>query len=339
MAEDCAVEGHEPYRVPGFFHCAAEYLDNLGSPEATRAMLWETAWNFDLQLDEQTPGGVPYLTSCWPQVPPTQISMGGFHWQAPSDDMSGVCAYSVQLNANTPLAPNHVVDTIAPQWWPSGQLAPGTYYFTVIAVDRAGRWGGVPSTYGPIIITAPGPANLYPYAYSGWTAPLVVRSTLAPDSPEPVVQTNYIQGSTVYFNWGERNNGTGPTGNFRDLMYLDGNPVYTSNIRSLGLDVGTASRNQGPLDLGTTGRHTVWVRCDGLDATQESNENDNIYAKQFVFNGENLSLGETAVRAGGLPEANVGQSLLPTGTAFYPNCDGYDIDLCLFPELVWAEAR
>ena len=299
-------------------------------------MLWETVWNFDLQIDEQAPGGVPYLTSSWPKGTPTQIAMGGFTWQAPADDMSGACAYSVQLNANTPLAPDHVVDTTNVQWWPSSQLAPGTYYFTVIAVDRAGRWGTIPSTFGPIIIEAPGPADLDPYTYSGWTAPLVLRSTLAPVEPDPVTQPNYIQGHTIYYNWGERNNGTGPSGNFKDCMYLDGGLVYTSTFRSLNFDVGTASRNVGPYDLGAIGRHTVWMRLDGLDLVPESDENDNIYAKQFVFTPEKLSLGETVVRTGGLPEATAGQTLLPGGTTFYPNGDGYDIDLCLFPELVWA---
>ena len=336
MADNCSVEGHEPYRAPGFFRCAAEYLDGLGDPQATRAKLWETVYSWDMDIDEAVPGTVATVTSSFPLNTPTQIAMGGFNWSAATDDMSGVCGYGVSLNPNAPVMPDHLIDTTTTQWWPSNQLDPGTYYFSVIAVDRSGKWSATPRVYGPIIIEAHGPADLDPHIYDGWTAPLVLRSTLAPDSPEPVTQPNYVQGHTVYFNWGERNNGTGPSGLFADCMYLDGDLVYTSSYRSLNMDVGTASRNQGPRDLDAIGRHTVWMRLDGLDAVPESDENDNIYAKQFVFTPEKLSPDETVVRSGGLPDATAGLSLLPSGTPLYPNCDGYDIDLCFYPELVWA---
>ncbi len=336
MADDCAVEGHEPYRMPAFFTCAAAYLDGLGSPTATREMLWETVWAWDLQLDDAAPGVVPNLTSTFPEGTPTQTAVGGFYWQRPSDDLSGACGYSVQLSQNFPLNPDHVIDTTNLQWWPDDALAPGTYYFTVVAVDRAGNWCGTYNSHGPIIITAPGPADLTPITPTGWTAPLVLRSTLAPQAPTPVTQPTNVQGHTVYFNWGELNQGTGPTGNFRDRMYLDGTSVHTSGSRYLGAGVSNSSRNDGPVDLGAIGRHTVWVRLDGLDSSPEADENNNIYAKQFVFSPEDIALGETIVRAGGLPEATAGQSLLPDGTPFYPNGDGFDVELCIFPELVWA---
>lgn len=336
MADYCAVEGHEPYRMPGFFRCAAAYLDALGRADATRADLWETAWNWDLQLDTQGPGSVAGLTSSFPVGTGTSIALGGFYWQPAADDLSGACAYSVHLSQNFAMAPDNVHETDRPYWWPDDALTPGTWYFTVKAVDRAGNWGATYATYGPIIITAPGPADLTPVTPIGWSAPLVVRSTLAPVAPAPVTQPNTVQGHTVYFNWGERNEGTGPTASFSSCLYLDGALVRTSGAKMLGAGVSAEMRDQGPVDLGAIGRHTAWVRLDGLDSTPEPDENDNVYARQVVFSPMDLELGQTVTRTGGLPDATAGHSRLPAGVTAYPNGDGFDVELCLYPELVWA---
>lgn len=336
LADYCPAEGHEPYRWPGLFRCAAEYIDNLGRPDATREMLWETLKNWDLDLDESSPGAPQNLTTSFPQGTTTTIAMGGFHWEKADDDMSGACAYSVSLTPNAPVLPDHVVDTTNLYWWPEDPLTPGTWYFTVTAMDRTGKWSIDYASYGPIIIAAQGPADLEPYTLAGWTAPLVLRSTAAPAAPDPVVQTNFIQGDNVYFNWGEINNGTGSSGSFKDVFFVDDAAVYTSDIRLLGAGVSSGSRNKGPVNLGVIGRHTVRVEVDGEGVVAESQEGDNDYARQFVFSVPALELDETIARPGGLPDAAAGQDRLPTGMTAYPNCDGFDVPLCLFPELVWA---
>lgn len=336
MADNCAVEGHEPYRMPAFFRCAAEYIDALGRPDATRADLWETAWNWDLQLDTQGPLNVGSLTATFPEGTPTATGFGGFYWQPAPDDLSGTCAYSVRLNQNFPLAPDNVHETTQLQWWPDDAIAPGTWYFTVKAVDRAGNWATSYATYGPVIITAPGPADLTPATPAGWSAPLVIRSTVAPAAPDPVTQPTNVQGGSVYFNWGERNEGTGPTASFRSCLFVDGRLVRTSGARTLGAGVSYETRNEGPVDVGAIGRHTAWIRLDGLDSTPEPDEDDNYYAKQVVFSPQDIALGETIARSGGLPDAAAGHALLPAGTTAYPNGDGFDAELCLYPELVWA---
>lgn len=336
MADNCAVEGHEPYRMPGYFNCAAAYLDALGRPDATRADLWETAWNWDLQLDTQGPATVSGLTSSFPVGTPTAIAVGGFYWQPAADDLSGACAYSVRLSQNFAAAPDNVYETDESYWWPDDALAPGTWYFTVKAVDRAGNWSPTYATYGPIVITVPGRADLTPVMPTGWSAPLVVRSTLAPAAPDPVTQPNTVQGHTVYFNWGERNEGTGPTASFRNTLFVDGALVRTSGARTLGAGTSNDTRNEGPVDVGAIGRHTVWVRLDGLDSTPEADENDNYYARQIVFSPQDIALDETIVRGAGLPDATAGHVHLPAGSTPYPNGDGFDIELCLYPELVWA---
>ncbi|MEZ4386079.1 MAG: CARDB domain-containing protein [Candidatus Krumholzibacteriia bacterium] len=336
MADHCDVEGHEPYRMPAFFRCAAQYIDGLGTPSATREDLWETAWSWDLQLDTEAPAVVPNLSSSFPVNTPQWIAMGGFYWDEPSDDMSSACAYSVALTMNGPVAPDHVIDVTARQWWPDEALTPGTWYFTVVAVDRAGNWATTPSAYGPIIITDPGPADVLPYRPTGWTASLVLRSTLAPEPPQGVTQTTNVQSHTVYVNWAVRNDGTGPSGLFHDMLLLDGAPLFTSTGHSLSEGVSSQYRNVGPVDLGAIGRHTAWIRIDGEDDVAESNENNNIFAKQFVFTPADLAPGQTIVRDGGLPAATAGHALIAEGTTCYPNGDGFDVELCLFPELVWA---
>lgn len=336
MTDDCAVEGHQPYRWLGLFRCAAEYIDNLGRPDATRQMLWETLKNWDLDLDNQTPGAPQNLTTSFPLDTPTAIAMGGFYWEPAPDDMSGACAYSVSLTQNAPVLPDHVVDTTNDYWWPDDPLTPGTWYFTVVAMDRAGKWSGDFESYGPIIIAAQGPADLEPYTYSGWTAPMVLCSTLAPAAPDPVVQTNFIQGNNVYFNWGEINTGTGASGVFKDVFYLDGDAVYTSDARALNVGSAGSWRNKGPVDLGVIGRHTVWAALDGEGVVAEADEGNNFYAKQFVFSVPDLDLDETIVRSAGLPDAYAGAAYLGGGGTFHPNGDGFDVELCLFPEVVWA---
>ncbi len=335
----CDGAGHRPHHMPDYFHCLAGRLANLGDPNATVAMLWETAMNWDLQIDEQPPAQVPNLTSTLPVNTPSPQAVGGFYWNAPEDDVSGTAGYSVALVQGTgPVMPDHVIDTVMPQIWTGelgGHLAPGTYYFSVIAVDRAGNWGTVPATYGPIIVTEPYPVDLQPYTPTGWTAPLVLRSTTVSGS-DPVTQPDVVQGHTVYLNLGYRNTAGGNSGPFRNVFYIDGSEVLVSNQVSLNGGVLGEQRNLGPLNLDLIGRHTVWARVDGQDNVAELNEDNNIAVRQFVFRPKTLAHGETVVRSGGLPHPEAGFDLLPEYMTPYPTGDGFDIALTAGPELIWA---
>jgi len=68
----------------------------------------------------------------------------------------------------------------------------------------------------------------------------------------------------------------------------------------------------------------------------ELNEDNNLYARQFVFRPQSLAPGVTVVRNGGLPHPEAGHELLSQYTTPYPNGDGFDISLTMFPELIWA---
>lgn len=335
ITQSCEAEGHSPRRAWEFFRCAAEYLSELGSPDATLHDLWETAWNCDLPIDEEVPGVITNLTSTIPVGVPTSTNYVTFNWTAAPDDLSGVAGYSVSLDGS-PGPPNDSIDT-RDTHYSVGPLAAGTYYFNVRSADWSGKESPSTVSLGPIIISAPGQADLAPQTPSGWSAPLVVRSTTVAE-PNPVTQPSTIQGSTVYFNWGERNAGTGPTGNFRDVIWVDDQSWYNSAIHYLGAGQATTFRNQGPHDTGLTGRHTLWVHADGQFNVAEPVETDNIYARQFVFTPQELSPDEMVTRSAILPDPLAGATHI-SGVPFYPNCDGYDVELAVFPELVWAGAQ
>lgn len=332
LAEPCDAEGHEPYRPRGFFRCALEYCEDLPSPELQKTRLWETVMNCGLDLDEEIPGVATNLECTLPIGVPTPLSLARITWDEAPDDLSGVCGYSVRISPDYPQMPDTSPD-VSDTDYDSEQLAPGTWYLSVRAVDRSGRWSDAYASIGPVIILAPSPADLVPDTPGGWSSALVVRSSTVPSSG-PVTQTSFVQGDNVYLNYAGENTG-GPTGNFFDHGYLDGEIVYTSLPRYYGGEYQYEERNQGPFDLGATGRHTMWMRLDGSNTVPEILENNNIHAKQFVFTPA-LLLPDETVAVSTTPDPVAGLSLLPSGTPAYPNCDGYRVPACTAPELVWA---
>lgn len=332
LADHCDVEGHEPYRPTGFFRCALAYCDSYGSPATIRKWMWQTAGNCGIDIDEYAPSAVPGLTGSVPTGVPTQISQIRFDWGQPADDASGVCGYSYALRSYAGFHPDHVIDTS--DRWHSMEIEAGTWYFSVVAVDRAGRWSAAPAVYGPIIILAPGPAELAPETPSGWTAPLVLRSAPV-DAPNPVLQSSILPAHTTYLNYGGRNSGTGPTGAFNDRIYVDGVGVWTSNQRNMEAGSAYSERNLGPYDLNLTGRHTCWAYLDHASTVAEPNEANNWHARQFVFVPEPMDPAETITDEQGAPDPTAGQALVQGGP-FYPNCDGYRAPIAIYPDLFWA---
>jgi len=334
LTSHCDIEGHEPYRQLGFYRCAYEHLAELGDPSATAADLWETTMSWGLDTDEGIPNPPLGITCSLPIGQPTSISMAHFGWSVPWDGASGVCAYSITLNQGQSLIPDTTPE-ITDNWYSSPQMTPGNWYFGIRSVDRSGRWS-VPTYVGPIIITAWGPADLVVETPSGWAAPLVARNSTVGAPPAPVSQPSNVNGSQVYFNWAAHNVGSGPTGTVEDHVYIDGTPAYVGGSYYLGVDVGIQHRDKGPVNTGKYGRHTVWMKLDGGDDAAEEDEENNFFGKQFVFSPFDLDYGDLGQIATALPDPTSGQEYLPSGTPFYPNCMGFDIELCFFyPDMVW----
>ena len=199
---------------------------------------------------------------------------------------------------------------------------------------RAGR--EQEAFFGPIIITAPGTSDLAFETPSGWTAPLVARNTTVGGPPAPVGQPGLVNGQAVYFNWAGRNVGTGPSGTVHDAVYLDGALVHTGNAYYVAGGVGFEHRDRGPVNTGKYGRHAVWVELDSGHAAAEDDEEDNFYAKQFVFPPLEPVVDVIANSATALPDPEVGHEYVPAGTTWYPNCMGLRVTLCLIPDVIWA---
>ena len=181
-----------------------------GSPPFLRALgqaypqhmaaLWETAMNCGLSIDIPAPGAVVNLVSSHTVGTPSPDATIAFSWTTPADDASGVAGYSVLVSANG-AAPDQVQDLGAVTSFTTNFLTPGTWYFAIRAVDRAGRWSTDVVTAGPYTILPGEPADLEPYARTGWAYP-VVPSTLGNANANscPAPTTLVGGGAPLYFN-------------------------------------------------------------------------------------------------------------------------------------------
>jgi len=168
--------------------------------------------------------------------------------------------------------------------------------------------------------------NLQPFQPSGWARPLVPR-------PAPDAAWNYVPGPTTlpgnaastYWNescWNAGSSSTG--GSFWNYLWIDGLPEGTSQGRYLWGVLPAASysthTNGGPVTV-PGGRHTFELRVDAGDAIGESNENDNAYARQWIWTPLVLAAGSQTPRPAP-PQPEGGWGSIPAGEEKYPNCDG-----------------
>jgi hypothetical protein len=101
-------------------------------------LLWETAKNNGYEIDAQAPGVVGNLVSPSHGAPSADPTVD-LAWTRAPDDCSGTAVYSgvvaatAQLPDQTPELADVTSATTAP-------LAPGTWFFSIRARDRAGNW-------------------------------------------------------------------------------------------------------------------------------------------------------------------------------------------------------
>ena len=180
-----------------------------------------------------------------------------------------------------------------------------------------------------VILTAAGPAaaqlpNItYKYA-SNWAYPLLPTITVPGSSPLVLPPTLPGNTNTIYWNMIGHNNGTAPTPvGFGGLIIIDGVPVWTWGTSTSIVPVGGYyfGVDKGPLSV-RGGRHTFEVVHDDQDLIVESDENDNVWAHQFVFTPYVLSP-STPVTRGTPPIIMGGTSSVVDGSAVDYNCDGF----------------
>lgn len=191
----------------------------------------------------------------------------------------------------------------------------GTY---LIALHRNPSSTQGPVTFGlKLRLAQPDPR---PFTSYQWSAPLVPRS--ADDAaPGPATVSSTLTGDgTTYMNVSVRNDGSVMAGNVETDILWDGVRRTGPNfITFSGLDIRTA------YDVAPTtipgGRHTLWLETDPDDDVEESDEDDNVSGRQWVF--------EPPVRALDTPQwrkhgraVEIGWSTLPEDDVVYFNQDG-----------------
>lgn len=288
-----------------------------------KEQLWETAKNCTYEVDAANPSVVTGLTS--PSHPVGSDSPDPtvqFNWTRANDDWSGPSGYSITVQATASL-PDQTQDILDVTTWTSGVLAPGTYRFNIRTRDRSGKWSSSYATYGPFTIRTPEPANLTYTQFAGWAHETVPRS--APDAtfgsvPNPAAPL--ASGTaTTYWNLGGRNTGESSTSvGFTSRCYVD--DVYKTGASwgAIGAGGGFYATNWGPFTV-QGGRHTMETRYDALDAIAETNESDNEWAHQWIWEPVLLAANTNTTRAAP-PAGTAGWGSIVDGSPLWFNADG-----------------
>ncbi len=160
--------------------------------------------------------------------------------------------------------------------------------------------------------------NLTHYLPSGWSYPLVPRNTTGTNGSFCPLPSTLNGNDTSYLNMAGVNNGITPTDSgFYHHFGLDGVYVYWGYW-------GPVNSNQGfyhpdaPVWV-KGGRHTLSDSIDPNFDIEESNEDDNLYYRQFVWEPYTL-----------IGQWPVGRTAPPLRTLYslpYMNCDGFDFDV------------
>jgi hypothetical protein len=290
---------------------------------ADREVFWETAANCGFWFDTQAPGAVTGLNStshtAGVSSPDPTVT---FAWTAASDNYSGIAGYGLAISAGGVVMPSQVMDIGDLTTYTTDPLSPGTYYFSIRAVDNAGYWSANYAWWGPIVVRDPDPADLTSYQATGWDFPLVPR--MDNDSGTgyaPLPATLIGDAAVTYWNVFGQNQGEASTGeSFWGWLNVDGvanvGNAYWPTINPGGLYYGP---NRGPIAV-QAGRHSLTFRHDATDLIAEVDENNNVFGRQFIWAAPEVGPGEMVTRQAP-PEVMGGWDQVTSGPT-YLNCDG-----------------
>ena len=286
-----------------------------------REDIWETAMNNGYDIDESPPDPVwPIVClSHFENVPSANPTLR-FYWQTPGDDASGVAGYSVGL-WQTPVDPGTYMTLERENEITYEDLDPGTYYFMMRSVDRAGRWSADYTSVGPFIIVEPQPINLVFQTPEGWDFPVVPRNTedVTLDSCPLPAALDALE--STYWNLAGRNEGDLYTGADTYTAFLvDGQEKGRFNWGDLPGWCPFMVMNEGP-EFVTGGLHTVTGSLDPDNLVAETDESDNLLGKQFAWRPPVIEPDLVYTNGLGVPDATAGWNTVDTGWVFY-NCYG-----------------
>jgi hypothetical protein len=285
---------------------------------------WATAANSFFDLDTTGPGTVTALTSPdHPLVGDSPDATPTFTWTRATDSFSGVVGYSVSVTAGAPAMPDQTQDIGNVVQYTHTVLAPGTYFFNIRALDRAGNWSSSRASYGPFTIRAAGLANLQANQPAGWGEPVVPRPaadathSICPDPTALTGNANSTFANLAGVNSGEATTAVG----FTVDVLVDG-VVRVSPPAILPIQGGSgySGVNLGPMIV-TGGRHTFEAFHDANELVPETIETDNGWAKQWIWSPLTISTTAQVTRSAP-PQADGGWPSIPVAVTKYFNCDG-----------------
>lgn len=289
---------------------------------AWREQLWATARNCNYEIDVLAPPAVTGLYSTshatsGDSADPT-IDLA---WTRAVDDCSGVEGYGITIAGGIGL-PTTVMDIGDVTGYTTPALAPGTYYFSIRTLDRSGKWSATYAWSGPYTVRAPVPANISWLQFPGWSGPLVPRGTndaTFGSVPAPTTLPGNVQGT--YWNVGFWNSGGSTTGaGFQLHTYADGEWNAFAFSPELGPGWSSPGLNLVPLQF-RGGRHTFGGRLDAYDEIAETNEADNVWARQWIWTPLDLTPSVPVTRAAPPPSTG-GWDFVTDGSPLYVNSDG-----------------
>ena len=288
---------------------------------SSKEVLWETAKNCGYEIDVTAPGAPTGLTSSHATTGDSPDATVYYAWTIPTDDASGIAGYGIFISSG-PGMPSAVMDIGDVSSYTTDPLAPGTYYFNLRAVDRAGRWSGSYATYGPVTIRAAEPSDLTYRTSATWDYPIVPRNdATATASVATVAPTLDGNTNNSYWNVIGKNQGESTTSvGFQSRLYVDNVYRYAWSWGAIGAGGAFYGVNGGPFTV-TGGRHTFEVKYDATDIVPEVNESNNVYAHQFIWTPLGLAA-NTAVNRNKPPELTGGWNSIIDGQPKYYNCDG-----------------
>lgn len=161
-------------------------------------------------------------------------------------------------------------------------------------------------------------ANLAESVPSGWDYSLVARNTNdATNSNCQASSELFGNSNSTYFNWAVKNYGTGQAATHKDKICVDGKALQTWTLGDIGSGAEKTYKNAGPFTI-KGGRHFVSDSIDALNEAGESNENDNLIWKQYVWSPQTLSNKNSIL--------STSPPLKKYKNEPYWNCDGYSFN-------------
>ncbi len=179
----------------------------------------------------------------------------------------------------------------------------------------------------------PTPPDFRPYFPVGWHAPIVPRP-LADGIPSYVAIPDTLHGNLAetYLNFAVRNDSPGATSGLLARAYVDGVSYVGVGWGALPGYATRVFNWDGDWTI-RGGRHTLDMRLDPMQTSEEIWESNNSYGEQYVWSPLNVGLGSQVSRDTP-PDRTGGWNEISDGAIPWYNCDGLRID----DRAVWWEA-